>query len=274
MKAVITGAVGGIGTPLCHAVVAQGYDVVLVDRDAAKARVLAQALEARRPGCVAGMHTVDLSDHADIRRTSAEIVRTHPELTYLFNNAGVLTETLRFSKSGNELHFEVNALAPLALIDALRPSLVAGGGTVINTTAGISLGVAALDFDELIRPKTFSKLFGPYTRSKQALNVLTAALGRALSSDGIRVRAVDPGPVRTALTKGAGTPLWMRVFAPLLSGPDHGAKKIAAGAFDPTLRNRTGVVVSGKVKPLPPGLTDEAWQDGFLAACRERAAMP
>ena len=81
---------------------------------------------------------MDLSSHADIKRVTAEILAKHPRIDYLFNNAGVLTETLQFSGHGNELHFEINTLAPLQLIDALRPALrSAGGAFVVNTTAGL-----------------------------------------------------------------------------------------------------------------------------------------
>ena len=83
----------------------------------------------------------------------------HPRIDYLFNNAGVLTETLQFSGHGNELHFEVNTLAPLQLIDGLRPALrSAGGAFIVNTTAGLANRVKALDWDDLINQRSFSNL--------------------------------------------------------------------------------------------------------------------
>ena len=211
--AIVTGATGGIGSEIARLLAAAGMTLVLLERGEDKAKQFAALLNAVRAGTVTDVFGIDLASHDDIRRVTGEILTRHPRIDYLFNNAGVLTETLQFSRLGNELHFEVNTLAPLQLVDQLRPALKAAGmATIINTSAGIASGVKALDWAELVRPANFQKLFGPYVRSKQALNVLTAALAPELRTDGIFIRTADPGPTRTRLTQGAGTPLWMRLF--------------------------------------------------------------
>ena len=130
-----------------------------------------------------------------------------------------------------------------------------------------------MEWEQLVKPKTFKKLYGPYVSSKEALNVLTAALGRDLASDGISVRAADPGPNKTQLTAGAGTPLWMRLFYGLLPSPDKGARKIFDAGFSQTWKDRTGIFVTGgKVAILPPALQPEGFQQELLRKCRERAA--
>lgn len=244
--AVVTGASGGLGSQLCGQLASHGISLVLLDRNDDKARAFARTLEATRSGSVAGTFAVDLSSHADIRRCSGQIVAAFPAVQYLFNNAGLLPERLEFSGHGNELDFEVNALAPLQLVDGLRPALVnAGGATVVNTSAGLSLQATSLDWNDLVRPQTFTKLFGPYVKSKAALNVITTALARELAADRIIVRAVDPGPNRTRLTKGAGTPLWMRLFFAFLPSPDKGARKLYDGALSSKWEETTGAFISG-----------------------------
>ncbi len=217
---------------------------------------------------------VDLANHADIRRVCAEILRDYPTIHYLFNNAGVLTESLQFSGHGNELHFEVNTLAPLQMIDLLRPGLKsANGACVVSTSAGLSLNVKMLNWDELIRPKSFQKLYGPYVNSKAALNVLTAALAAELAQDKIVIRAADPGPNRTGLTRGRGTPLWMRLFYWALPAPSKGAQRIVEPALSDRWGARTGVLISdGKIQKLPAALADGEFQKTFLQKCRARAA--
>ena len=183
---------------------------------------------------------------------------------------------MQFSGHGNELHFEVNTLAALQLIDQLRPALKAtGDAVVVNTSAGIALKVEALEWNELLKPTTeFKKLYGPYINSKQALNVLTAALARDLSEDKILIRAADPGPNRTRLTKGRGTPLWMRLFYFMLPTPDKGARKLFDAAFSDEWGRQSGIVLSGKkVRPLPGSLRDPKFQDAFLDHCRKEAAL-
>lgn len=271
--AVVTGASGGIGSALCRQLAAKGIGVVLIDRNLQKSQAFAAALNRELSGSALAAFSVDLASHGDIKRLAAEILAAYPRINYLFNNAGVLTETLQFSEHGNELHFEVNTLAPLQLIDRLRPALKnAGAAAVVNTSAGISLQVKELNWDELVKPVTFSKLFGPYTKSKEALNVLTAALAPELLADNIVIRASDPGPTNTALTKGAGTPFWMRVFYWLLPTPDKSAKKILDAAFPATWGTKAGIVISNhKIQALPATLADRAFQSDFLRRCRKRA---
>lgn len=274
--AIVTGAYGGLGSELCRQLAAKGIGVVLVDRNLEKSRAFAGELNRAHPGSALGAFAVDLASHASIKRLTAELLEAFPKVDALFNNAGVLTETLQFSGHGNELHFEVNTLAPLQLMDQLRPALkAAGGAMVVSTSAGIAMGAKTLDWDTLLKPATFKKLYGPYVNSKQALNVVAAALAGELTPDGIVVRTADPGPNKTRLTKGKGTPLWMRLFYALLPAPDKGARKIAGAGFSPQWGRETGIFISGgRIQPLPPALASKAFQQELLRRCRERAALP
>ncbi len=273
--AVMTGASGGLGSYICELICQAGVELVLVDRDPKKSGAFAAKLAKRFPQLVKESYTVDLADHSDIRRLTEQLLASYPRIDYLFNNAGVLTETLQFSRHGNELHFEVNSLAPLQLIDQLRPALrAAGGAMVINTSAGLSLRAKTLDWNELLKPATFQKLYGPYVNSKAALNVLTSALAEEMAADKILVRAADPGPNQTGLTKGKGTPLWMRIFYGFLPTPDKGAKRIFDGGFSQEFGTQSGVFLSGgKVQQLPPMLRGPDFQRSFLAQCRLRASI-
>ena len=270
--AIVTGASGGIGAALTALIAARGIALVLLERDAQKGRAFAADVNLATPGAVRDVFAADLANHDDLRRVGAEIVARYPAIDYLFNNAGVLTNTLQFSPNGNELHFEVNTLAALQLVDHLRPALrQAGGATVVSTSAGLASGIKTLDWDELVHPRDFAKLFGPYARSKQALNVLTAALAAELGTDGIAIRTADPGPTRTRLTKGAGTPWWMRIFSWALPSPARSARKLLDAAVSPAWQRRSGISISnGKVQALPPALADPHFQADFLQKCRAR----
>ena len=273
--AVITGAYGGLGAEISRQLAANGIGLVFADRDQSRSDAFAAELNASAGNAVLATYQVDLSRHDDVSRLAREICGAFPKIDFLFNNAGVLTETLERSGHGNELHFEVNTLAPLALIDGLRPSLrAADRGMIVNTSAGLSLRAKTLDIDDLIAPRSFQKLYGPYVRSKAALNVLTAALAPELEADNIRIRAADPGPNQTRLTRGGGTPLWMRLFYRLLPTPDKGAAKIVDAALGTAWHDATGVFISGgAVKPLPVALADPLFQARFLEQCRARAAI-
>ena len=271
--AVVTGASGGIGSEIAKQLAERGIELVLLERNRTAASAFAATLPA---GAVKGVFAADLASHAELRRVTSEITAAHPRIDLLFNNAGVLTESLQFSNEGNELHFEINTLAPLQLIDLLRPALKASGrAVVVSTSAGIASRVKSLSFAELVKPTApFKKLYGPYVASKQALNVLTAALAPELEPDGILVRTSDPGPVRTRLTRGAGTPLWMRAFYFMLPKPRAGARKIIDAALDPGWERQTGISISGgKIRALPAALATRAAHVELLAACRRRAGL-
>ena len=109
--AVVTGAYGGLGSELCKLIAGRGIGLVLIDRNADKSKAFGAELNRRHPGSVMGTFAVDLADHADIRRLTTQLSESIETIDYLFNNAGVLTESLQFSGHGNELHFEVNTLA-------------------------------------------------------------------------------------------------------------------------------------------------------------------
>jgi NAD(P)-dependent dehydrogenase (short-subunit alcohol dehydrogenase family) len=273
--AVVTGSYGGLGSELCKLIAAGGTNLVLVDRSLQKSKAFAAELNRLYPEVVQDSFTVDLANHSDIKRLASEILDKYPKIDFLFNNAGVLTETLQFSGHGNELHFEVNTLAPLQLIDYLRPALKnSGGAMIVSTSAGLSLRAKELNWDELLKPKEFQKLYGPYVNSKQALNVITAALAQQLLEDRIVIRTADPGPNQTSLTKGKGTPIWMRLFYSMLPTPDKGAKKIFDAAFLPKWGNKTGIFISDqKIQALPVALADRKFQRDFLHLCRERGAL-
>ncbi len=273
--AVVTGASGGLGSELCKFIAAEGINLVLVDRNLQKSMAFAAELNSLYPGVVRDTFAVDLASHAEIKRVAAEILDRYPKIDFLFNNAGVLTETLQFSGHDNELHFEVNTLAPLQMIDYLRPALKhANGATIVSTSAGLAQQAKELNWDDLLKPKEFVKLYGPYVKSKQALNVITVALAQELIEDKIIIRTADPGPNKTRLTKGGGTPLWMRLFYAMLPTPDKGAKKIFDAAFLNKWGDKTGIFISEqKIQSLPPALADRTFQMDFLRKCRERAAL-
>ena len=273
--AVVTGASGGLGSELCKLIANEGIRLVLADRNLEKSRAFAAELNRAHPGIVDDAFAVDLASHLDIKRLASELLARYPIIDFLFNNAGVLTESLQFSNHGNELHFEVNTLAPLQLIDLLRPALKsAQGAIIVSTSAGLSLGAKELNWGELLRPTTFKKLYGPYVNSKQALNVITAALAPELAGDKITIRTADPGPNKTGLTKGSGTPLWMRLFYFALPAPDKGARRIFEPAMSKKWGDKSGVFISGqKIEPLPPALSGKLFQADFLRKCREQASL-
>ena len=190
--ALITGASQGLGRALAEALGAQGWRLVIdarrADRlDAAAARVRASAEVDADVVAVVG----DVADPAHRAELVAAVER-FGRLDVLVNNASTLGASPLPPLDSLDLGvlrttYEVNVVAPLALIQAVLPFLTASKGTIVNVTSD-----AAVEAYEG---------WGGYGSSKAALEHLSAIL--AAEHPELRVRWVDPGDMRTEMHQDA-----------------------------------------------------------------------
>ncbi|MEL6182175.1 MAG: SDR family NAD(P)-dependent oxidoreductase, partial [Myxococcota bacterium] len=128
-------------------------------------------------------HYADLSVQAQVRKVGAEIVASGVGVDGLFNNAGVLTDKSYRSAQDNEMHYEVNTLAPYLLTSALWPALEQSAAPfVVNTATGSMDARDSIDMQELKAPIKFRKLLGSYVESKVAMIVLMNHLAETLQA--------------------------------------------------------------------------------------------
>ena len=177
----ITGVSTGIGRALAERFARDGWTVVGTVRDASK------MADVEWPGEVR-LETADLAQRGSGRALAERVLSAHGTPDVLVNNAG----TLEFgpvedeSSDSAEEVFRVNVFEPVEIIRALAPAMrSAGGGTVVNVT---SLG------GRMVFP-----FFGTYNASKHALEGYSEGLWHELQLSNIRVKAVEPGFVETAV---------------------------------------------------------------------------
>ncbi len=117
----------------------------------------------------------------------AETVAAQGPLHLLVNNAGIVPNAALEATSAEawDRCQAINLRAPFLLTRALIPALVAAGGSVVN--------VSSVHADQVV------PLLGAYAVSKAGLNSLTRGCALELGRRGIRVNAVMPGFVRTAV---------------------------------------------------------------------------
>ena len=185
-QAVVTGAAGGIGRAISGALLAQGASVHGLDRDAAAQHGLAAQLE---PTGRYRAHVIDLTDRAACDRALAELqARLGGRCDILVNNAAV-NRLASFERSDDELLdrlLATNFIAAFRLTRALLPALRASGrACVVNVASELAL--------------VGQTGYSAYCASKGALLAWSRALAVELAAEGIRVNAVCPGPVDTAL---------------------------------------------------------------------------
>jgi NAD(P)-dependent dehydrogenase (short-subunit alcohol dehydrogenase family) len=182
MQGIVTGASRGLGLALTRALVKRGWRVVVDARDA---RALSQAWP-NAPSDVLIPGDVADPDH---RRRLIEAAGEPIDL--LVNNASALGPTPLRTLGDYPLDelrrvYEVNVLAPLALVQLALPCL-SPGARIVNVTS-----------DAAFEPYPG---WGGYGSSKAALAQITTILGA--ENPGLRVYAVDPGDMRTQMQQDA-----------------------------------------------------------------------
>jgi NAD(P)-dependent dehydrogenase (short-subunit alcohol dehydrogenase family) len=180
---VVTGAGSGIGRAVAERLLSSGDTVVAVGRRAAALESLTAA--APDPGAVVPV-PMDITEPTAPARLRTLVEERFGRLGGLVNCAGLARFAPLESACLDDLDrmLAVNLRAPAALIQALLPALVEGGGSVVNVTSvGGVLAMPGRSF---------------YGATKAAINSLTRSLARELAPR-VRVNAVVPGPVDTPM---------------------------------------------------------------------------
>ncbi|HYO25665.1 MAG TPA: SDR family oxidoreductase [Lacipirellulaceae bacterium] len=191
--ALITGASSGIGRATAELLAAEGFRVLAGVRRRTPGGPLAEA--------PAGTEPVELSvEDADcVARAAGELQAMCPHgLFALVNNAGIAPPAPLELVTVEEFRqvLEVNAVAPLRLIQACLPLLRQGRGRIVNMSS--MNGTVAMP------------IVGAYSASKFALEALSESLRMELRPWRIDVTVIRPGQVRTEIFAKAGEALATR----------------------------------------------------------------
>ncbi len=188
MVAIITGASGGIGKAICRTLARDGYDIVLLVRDAARLTNETKTLERLYPKQRFYGAVVDLEQPAEIRTFFLRKDIPFARVSVLVNNAGVSVgdDIFTISEKDWDTSLTVNLKAPFLLIQEVvrRMKKYKISGSIINI-ASIAALVGAR------KPN--------YAAAKAGLIGLTKAVAQSAGPYNIRVNAVAPGAVDTAL---------------------------------------------------------------------------
>ena len=186
--AVVTGAARGIGLAIARQFARDGYRVAMLDMDGAELKKVAQGAEMLAIEC-------DVADPAGVSAAVDRIVAHFGRIDALVNNAGIALFKPLLETTYEEWSrvLAVNLNGPFLMVQACAPVMLKTGGGAIVNIASIS-GLRA------------STLRVAYGTSKAALSHLTKQQAAELGNLGIRVNAVAPGPVDTAMAKQVHTP--------------------------------------------------------------------
>jgi len=231
--ALVTGATAGIGRAFVDHLAAQGHDIVLVARDAARLREVADQTSARF-AVRTQVLVADLSDREAVDAVARRLASETERVEVLVNNAGYTPnqEFVTGDPAREQAALDVMVRAVMILSQAAAASMIArGAGLIINVSsvAGWLPG-------------------STYAAAKGWVRLFTEGLALELSGTDVSAMALCPGYTRTEFHDRAGMDMralpsfaWMdadQVVAAALRDARRGRVVSVPGTL-----NRTGRVV-------------------------------
>lgn len=189
MTALVTGAAGGIGSAICHALAKQGARLALSGTNPGKLRSFREELnELYGRDCVE--ITCDLSNTEQVEHLVPAALDTMGKLDILINNAGITRDNLAMRMKDEEWDavIRVNLEAAFRLMRAAtKPMMKARFGRIVSITSVV--GATG-------NPGQIN-----YAAAKAGLVGMSKSLGQELASRNVTVNCVAPGFIRTAMTE-------------------------------------------------------------------------
>lgn len=187
----VTGAAGGIGRACAIRLGAEGGLVVVSDLESSRAGGDETVATIRDAGGTATFFPCDVRSEADCEALVARVVELHGSLDFAVNNAGVAYHGLFADTPTEEFDrvLSVNLRGVfVGMKHQIRQMLANGGGSIVNMASNAGLQAV--------------KYLTAYTAAKHGVVGLTKTAAAEYANDGIRVNAVCPGAIHTALADG------------------------------------------------------------------------
>ena len=184
MTALVTGASGGIGSAICHALAGQGARLAVSGSNVDK-------LEAFRAS-LSGDHVAipcNLGDKDSVEALVPAALEKLGQIDILVNNAGVTRDNLTMRMKDEEWDevIRINLEAAFRLMRAVtKPMMKARFGRIITVTSVVGT--------------TGNPGQANYAASKGGLTAMSKAIAQEIASRNVTVNCVAPGFIATAMT--------------------------------------------------------------------------
>jgi NAD(P)-dependent dehydrogenase (short-subunit alcohol dehydrogenase family) len=189
-KAIITGAGGGIGRELCHALAEMGADIALVDIDRGNMEKVTEELQ--RYGRNVMICETDVAKAREVEDMVNRVLGQWGRIDILVNCAGIAqwTPAEEMKEEDWDRVMDVNLKATFLCCKAVAPSMIANHrGKIIN--------IASMSGSIVNYPQRQTA----YNTSKAAVVMLTKSLAAEWAQYNINVNSISPGYIATEMTK-------------------------------------------------------------------------
>jgi len=210
--ALITGASRGLGYEVAKSLASQGFELILIAKDADRLQQSADSLSATK---AITTYSVDLENPIATSAALEKIALAHPRITHLVLAHGVMSEkmskTLKTTDQEWRRVMSINLDSVFQIVNRLAPAIVeARDGRIIIFSACLG---------RMSGPGNAGGL-APYRISKAGVNALTRNLAHetGLGARGVLVDAICPNHSRTDMggedaprsaAEGAETAIWL-----------------------------------------------------------------
>jgi len=185
--ALVTGGARGIGREIAGGLARAGSDLALVDVDLESVQATARELEAH--GVKTRAYRCDVSSYDDVAALGEAVLAEFGKVDVLVNNAGITRDRLlmRMTAEDWNMVLGVNLTGAFNFCKVFSPQMLKQrGGSIVNIASVIGqMGNAGQ---------------ANYGASKAGLIGLTKSLAKEFAGRGVRVNAIAPGFIRTAMT--------------------------------------------------------------------------
>jgi len=215
--AIVTGGAQGLGYAIAEAFVAEGARVILGDTDLGRTEAAAETLGGLD---VARPVRCDVTSTAEVEALVGVAVQAFGRLDVMVNNAGITRDATMRKKTEQQfddviaVHLKGTWNGTRAAAAVMREQ---GGGAIINMSS-ISGKVGLIGQTN-------------YSAAKAGIVGLTKAAAKELAHLGVRVNAIAPGLIRSAMTEAMPQRIWDAKLAEVPMGRAGEPREVAAVAL-------------------------------------------